>query len=83
MQISMNLNHTHPHSRLVEGIVTEDMGLPVAQYVRMSTERQCYSTQNQLDAIAQYARNHGMVIARTFADEGKSGLQLRWTGWTP
>jgi DNA invertase Pin-like site-specific DNA recombinase len=42
----------------------------------MSTERQCYSTQNQMDAIARYANSRGLVIVRTFADEGKSGLSL-------
>jgi DNA invertase Pin-like site-specific DNA recombinase len=50
--------------------------LRVAQYVRMSTEHQRYSTENQADAIANYAKEHGMVIVRTFADEGKSGLNL-------
>lgn len=60
-----------------DGVATPNSRpLRAAQYVRMSTERQCYSTQNQLDAIAQYAQNHGMVIAHTFADEGKSGLSL-------
>jgi DNA invertase Pin-like site-specific DNA recombinase len=48
----------------------------VAQYVRMSTEHQRYSTQNQADAIAKYATERGMVIVRTFADDGKSGLNL-------
>lgn len=47
-----------------------------AQYVRMSTEHQRYSTQNQADAIAQYAKEHGMQIVRTYEDEGKSGLNL-------
>jgi DNA invertase Pin-like site-specific DNA recombinase len=42
----------------------------------MSTEHQRYSTQNQADAIAKYASEHGMVIVRTFADDGKSGLNL-------
>ena len=50
--------------------------LRAAQYLRMSTERQCYSMQNQIDAIALYAQNHRMMIVRTFADEGKSGLSL-------
>lgn len=50
--------------------------VPAAQYVRMSTEHQCYSTQNQMDAIAYYARSHGMVVVRTFSDEGKSGITL-------
>ncbi len=47
-----------------------------AQYVRMSTEHQQYSTENQIVAIQEYARQHGMEIVRTFADYGKSGLDL-------
>ena len=47
-----------------------------AQYVRMSTEHQRYSTENQADAIAAYAARRGFVIVRTYADEGKSGLSL-------
>jgi DNA invertase Pin-like site-specific DNA recombinase len=42
----------------------------------MSTEHQKYSTENQSAAIARYAAQHGMVIVRTYADEGKSGLNL-------
>lgn len=51
--------------------------VPVAAYVRMSTEHQQYSTENQLDRIKEYAKHHGMVIVRVFADEGKSGLSIR------
>lgn len=47
-----------------------------AQYVRMSTEHQKYSTANQSDAIARYAATHGMTIVRTYADAGKSGLRV-------
>lgn len=50
--------------------------LRAAQYVRMSTDHQRYSTENQADAIAKYAAQHGLVIVRTYADEGKSGLSL-------
>jgi len=50
--------------------------LRVAQYVRMSTEHQQYSTENQGDVIAEYARKRGMEIVRTFEDAGKSGLRL-------
>lgn len=42
----------------------------------MSTDHQRYSTENQRDAIQQYAVQHGMAIVRTYADEGKSGLNL-------
>ena len=47
-----------------------------AQYVRMSTEHQQYSTENQADAIRQYAERRGIEIVRTYADEGRSGLRL-------
>jgi DNA invertase Pin-like site-specific DNA recombinase len=47
-----------------------------AQYVRMSTEHQKYSTQNQADIIAQYAARRGFEIVRTYEDSGKSGLSL-------
>jgi DNA invertase Pin-like site-specific DNA recombinase len=47
-----------------------------AQYVRMSTEHQKYSTENQAEAIARYAARKGMEIVRTYADAGKSGLKL-------
>ena len=52
--------------------------LPVraAQYVRMSTEHQKYSTENQAEAIQKYADIRGMTIVKTYADEGKSGLSL-------
>lgn len=48
----------------------------VAQYVRMSTDHQRYSTENQCDALRKYAYQHGMIIIQTYADEGKSGLNL-------
>ncbi len=48
----------------------------VAQYVRMSTEHQQYSTENQALAILEYAKTHGMEIVQTYADHGKSGLNL-------
>lgn len=47
-----------------------------AMYVRMSTEHQKYSTENQGDAIRHYAAERGIEIVRTYADEGKSGLRL-------
>ncbi|MGJ7610679.1 MULTISPECIES: recombinase family protein [unclassified Variovorax] len=46
----------------------------MAAYVRMSTDHQRYSTDNQSEAINDYAAKHGMVVVITYADEGKSGL---------
>ena len=53
-----------------------DLLVPAAQYVRMSTDHQRYSTENQREAIQKYAAQHGFEIVRTYADEGKSGLSL-------
>jgi len=47
-----------------------------AQYVRMSTEHQKYSTLNQAEVILQYAARRGLEIVQTYADQGKSGLRL-------
>ena len=47
-----------------------------AQYVRMSTEHQQYSTANQDDTILEYANRRGFEIVRTYADEAKSGLNV-------
>ena len=50
--------------------------VPAAEYVRMSTEHQRYSTDNQQSAIHRYAEKRGYRIVQTYADEGKSGLRL-------
>jgi DNA invertase Pin-like site-specific DNA recombinase len=47
-----------------------------AEYVRMSTEHQKYSTENQSDAIRAYANDRGLEMVRTYADAGKSGLRI-------
>ena len=47
-----------------------------AEYVRMSTEHQQYSTENQADKLREYATQHTIEIVRTYADEGKSGLSI-------
>lgn len=62
-------------SRLADG-GPERAVVRAAQYVRMSTEHQKYSTENQSLAIADYAAANGMEIVRTYADQGKSGLRI-------
>ena len=47
-----------------------------AMYVRMSTDHQKYSTENQADAIEDYAQRHHLQIVKTYTDAGKSGLRL-------
>jgi DNA invertase Pin-like site-specific DNA recombinase len=50
--------------------------LRAAEYVRMSTEHQRYSTENQSDAIRRYAAQHGFTTVRTYIDAGRSGLNI-------
>jgi DNA invertase Pin-like site-specific DNA recombinase len=50
--------------------------MAAAQYVRMSTEHQRYSTENQSNAIAQYAEQHNLTVVRTYCDKAKSGLRI-------
>lgn len=56
--------------------VHTDAAFKAAQYVRMSTEHQQYSTHNQADKIKEYADKRGIEIVKTYADEGKSGLSI-------
>lgn len=42
----------------------------------MSTDHQRYSTENQADAIREYAARNSIEIVRTYADHGKSGLSI-------
>src|SRR5580698_2367860 len=51
--------------------------VPAAQYLRMSTDHQQYSLDNQADAIAQYAAQHGFQVVKTYSDAAKSGLRLK------
>lgn len=46
------------------------------QYLRMSTEHQRYSLENQAAVIAAYALDRGFEVVRTYSDAGKSGLTL-------
>jgi DNA invertase Pin-like site-specific DNA recombinase len=59
---------------------TDDLEKPAllraAEYVRMSTEHQQYSTENQAVKIREYASHRGIEIIRTYADSGKSGLRI-------
>ncbi|QWT22138.1 recombinase family protein [Bacillus sp. NP157] len=50
--------------------------LPVAAYLRMSTDMQVYSILNQSMAIAAYAEAHGMRVIRAYRDDGRSGLTI-------
>ncbi len=51
--------------------------LRAAEYVRMSTEHQRFSTLNQQTRLRSYADQHGLSIVHSYIDEGRSGLQLK------
>src|SRR5262245_41384120 len=69
---------------MANALVTHKNQLPqaqkmrrAAQYVRMSTEYQKYSIENQAAAIAAYAQLHDLSIVRTYRDAGESGLKIK------
>ncbi len=47
------------------------------EYLRMSTDLQCYSIANQQAKIREYATEHGLTIVRSYTDGGRSGLGLQ------
>jgi DNA invertase Pin-like site-specific DNA recombinase len=57
--------------------MTANQLIPAAQYLRMSTEHQQYSLENQSMAIQKYAESHSFEVVRTYSDTAKSGLVLR------
>src|SRR5215510_9313570 len=69
---------------MANALVTHKTQLPqaqktlrAAQYVRMSTDYQRYSIENQAAVIAAYAQLHELSIVRTYRDEGESGLRIK------
>src|ERR1700712_2164712 len=63
-----------PQAHHIESL--NDQRNSAAEYVRMSTDHQQYSTANQAQAIREYAARNGFRIKRTYTDSGKSGLSL-------
>jgi len=58
-------------------LAKRDRKLRAAQYVRMSTDYQRYSIQNQAASIAAFAQQNNLTIVRTYIDEGRSGLRIK------
>lgn len=59
-----------------QGSLNLEPRIRAAQYVRMSTDHQQYSTANQSDKIHEYAQTHNIEIVKTYEDDGKSGLNI-------
>jgi len=51
--------------------------IPAAEYVRMSTDTQECSIENQRVVIQRHAADNGYVIVASYADLGKSGVALK------
>lgn len=51
--------------------------VPAALYLRMSTEHQQYSLENQSMAIRKYADSRGFEVVQTYSDAARSGLVLK------
>jgi len=69
---------------MINALVPQKISLPkaqrtlgAAQYVRMSTDHQRYSIENQAAVIAAYAQARGLEIVRTYRDDGESGLGIK------
>src|SRR5580704_14538031 len=58
-------------------LAKRNRALRAAQYIRMSTDYQRYSIQNQAAAIAAFAQQKSLTIVRTYVDEGRSGLRIK------
>ena len=58
--------------------MTANQLIPAAQYLRMFTEHQQYSLENQSMAIQKYAESHSFEVVRTYTDTAKSGLVLKY-----
>lgn len=51
--------------------------IPVAQYLRMSTDHQQYSLENQASVIQKYAEAGGFIVIQTYSDAARSGVSLK------
>jgi DNA invertase Pin-like site-specific DNA recombinase len=51
--------------------------IPAAEYIRMSTEDQKYSTPFQKETNRRYAAENGFSVCRTYLDAGKSGTVIK------
>ena len=54
-----------------------DAPIPAAMYLRMSTEHQQYSLENQARLINEYAAARGFSVVQTYCDAAKSGVLLK------
>jgi len=61
----------------IMSVLSSNGPIRAAQYLRMSSDNQRYSTENQQNTISEYAQQHGYSIVASYIDAGKSGLSLK------
>jgi len=66
-----------PDHRPGPTLMSATVQTPAAQYLRMSTEHQQYSLDNQRAAIKRYADQQGLTVVQTYTDVARSGVVLR------
>jgi len=81
-RITFNRPHAHnalDRQSMVNALVVRKTQLPTlqktfraAQYVRMSTDNQRHSIENQAAVIAAYAQLHDLSIIRAYRDEARA-----------
>jgi len=57
--------------------IAPDRLIPAVEYVRMSTDMRIFSINAQRKLIAEFARERGYEVLRTYADPAQSGLGPR------
>ena len=58
-------------------MITRDVSRRAAQYLRMSTDSQIYSLDNQAAAISEFAVSHGLEVVQSYVDAGRGGVTTR------
>jgi Resolvase, N terminal domain len=67
IRFSIRFIYRSLHSRMLQNANR------AAQYLRVSTDMQQYSIDNQSEAIGLYAARRGLTIVRSYEDAGRSG----------
>lgn len=70
LQFSMGLERNH-------AMMPASVSIPAGQYLRVSTDRQEYSLENQAQAVGEYAESHGLRVVNTYSDPAI----LQHRGW--
>ncbi len=70
-----------PHEQKTSESEQQILASPIRPYVYPIIKQYFYS-RNQSDKIQEYANKHNIKIIKTYADDGKSGIEFKWPIWT-